>query len=203
MPCSESPIRGDQQVNGQCDHHLIRSDREFAGSLSTLLSNASITGSFIMRSTGWWNTFLGCCLVPLVDTIRYKVMRPRPPDEWVVPYSSIRNQEFITSGAEGSVFKAKLYGQTIAVKRVKNKDETEIKHLRQLKHHNIVRFIGVCTSPYCVLMEYCPNGTLSNLLKRRKNDIEPELIWEFAFQIGEQVFAFSFFRPAKSDAEIG
>ena len=182
MQCNVSPIRPDQQVN-QCDRHLIRNVIE-SGSFNNQLASASITTSFIMRSTSWWNAFLGC-LVPLVDTIRYRVVRPKPDDDWVVPFGLIHNQEFITSGAEGSVFRAKLNSQTIAVKRVKNKAETEIKHLKQLKHHNIVRFIGICTSPYCVLMEYCPNGTLSNLLKRQKNDIEPELIWEFAFQISK------------------
>lgn len=183
MQCSESPIRCDQQQVNQCDHHLIRSEVCESGNFNHQLTSTSFTNSFIMRSTSWWNKFLGCCLVPLVDTIRYKVLRPNPSDQWVVPFDLIHNQEFITSGAEGSVFKAKLHGQTIAVKRVKNKAETEIKHLKQLRHHNIVRFIGICTSPYCVLMEFCPNGTLSNLLKIRKNNIEPELIWEFAFQI--------------------
>ncbi|VDP40338.1 unnamed protein product [Heligmosomoides polygyrus] len=64
-------------------------------------------------------------------------------------------------------FRGVLNGQTVAVKKVKLKEETDIKHLRHLSHPNIIKFLGVCTQApcYCVVMEYCPNGQLGDILK--------------------------------------
>lgn len=44
------------------------------------------------------------------------------------------------SGAQGAVFLGKLHGQEVAVKKVRNIKETDIKHLRKLKHPNIITF---------------------------------------------------------------
>uniref|UniRef100_A0A0X3QET9 Protein kinase domain-containing protein n=1 Tax=Schistocephalus solidus TaxID=70667 RepID=A0A0X3QET9_SCHSO len=85
---------------------------------------------------------------------------------WEWPFEQISDLNFIGSGAQGVVFRGILNGQPIAVKKVQKQSETDIRHLRNLRHPNIVRFIGVCVqSPcYCVLMEYCPNGQLYDLL---------------------------------------
>jgi mitogen-activated protein kinase kinase kinase 13 len=44
------------------------------------------------------------------------------------------------SGAQGAVFKGKLRSQWVAVKKVRDVKETEIKHLRKLNHQNIIQF---------------------------------------------------------------
>lgn len=54
---------------------------------------------------------------------------------------------------------------------MREKCETEIRHLRKLNHKNIVAFKGVCTtsptsSSYCIVMEYCPYGQLCQYLKK-------------------------------------
>ena len=51
---------------------------------------------------------------------------------------------------------------------MREKCETEIRHLRKLNHKNIVAFKGVCTqgSHYCIVMEYCTYGQLCQFLKR-------------------------------------
>ncbi|KAH9395261.1 hypothetical protein TYRP_020823, partial [Tyrophagus putrescentiae] len=62
---------------------------------------------------------------------------------------------------------------------------TDIRHLRQISHPNIVAFRGVCsTSPscYCIVMELCPYGQLYELLKSGRQ-IPPGLIVEWARQI--------------------
>ena len=50
---------------------------------------------------------------------------------------------FLGAGAYGSVYKGKLNGEVVAVKKGQRKEETEIeteiKNLRHLNHENIVR----------------------------------------------------------------
>ena len=65
-------------------------------------------------------------------------------DDWEIPIDLIMNDlQFIGTGIEGSVFHGKLNGQDVACKRVKNKEETNIKHLRKLNHSNVVKFRGL------------------------------------------------------------
>ncbi|KAK6032854.1 kinase domain protein, partial [Ostertagia ostertagi] len=88
-------------------------------------------------------------------------------DDWEIPFEAITGLEWLGAGSQGAVFRGCLNGQTVAVKKVKLKEETEIKHLRHLNHPNIIKFIGVCTQApcYCLVMEYCPNGQLGDILK--------------------------------------
>ncbi|KAK6058843.1 kinase domain protein [Cooperia oncophora] len=88
-------------------------------------------------------------------------------DDWEIPFEAITGLEWLGAGSQGAVFRGCLNGQTVAVKKVKLKEETDIKHLRHLNHPNIIKFIGVCTQApcYCLVMEYCPNGQLGDILK--------------------------------------
>ena len=61
-------------------------------------------------------------------------------DDWEIPFDSIRDLEWLGSGAQGAVFKGRLRYETVAVKKVKDKKEADIRHLRQLHHPNIIRF---------------------------------------------------------------
>jgi len=60
-----------------------------------------------------------------------------------------------------------LGNEVVAVKKVKDLHETEIKHLRKLNHENIVKFRGVCVSApvYCIIMEFCPYGPLHQIIR--------------------------------------
>ncbi|VDO37586.1 unnamed protein product [Haemonchus placei] len=89
------------------------------------------------------------------------------PYDWEIPFEAITGLEWLGAGSQGAVFRGCLNGQTVAVKKVKLKEETDIKHLRHLNHPNIIKFIGVCTQApcYCLVMEYCPNGQLGDILK--------------------------------------
>ena len=74
---------------------------------------------------------------------------------------------FINFFLKGAVFSGKLGNEVVAVKKVRDVRETDIKHLRKLDHENIVKFKGICTqSPvFCIVMEYCPFGPLQEILK--------------------------------------
>ncbi|VDD86569.1 unnamed protein product [Enterobius vermicularis] len=107
-------------------------------------------------------------------------------DDWEIPFESISNLDWIAAGSQGAVFKGILNGEMIAVKKVKSKQETEIKHLLYLNHANVMKFYGVCTqSPcFCLLMEYCGKGQLFQLIQNGCK-IGKEQLCEWSRQIAD------------------
>ncbi|XP_054879827.1 mitogen-activated protein kinase kinase kinase 12-like isoform X1 [Poeciliopsis prolifica] len=105
-------------------------------------------------------------------------------EEWEVPFEEISDLQWVGSGAQGAVFLGKLHGQEVAVKKVRNIKETDIKHLRKLKHPNIITFKGICTQApcYCIIMEYCAQGQLYEVL-RAGRQITPSLLMDWAMGI--------------------
>ena len=77
-----------------------------------------------------------------------------------------------------------LNNEKVAVKKVREQRETEIRHLRKLNHPNIVKFMGVCSqSPYyCIIMEFCQFGHLYQFL-RTDNELNGQQMCDWAKQI--------------------
>ncbi|OZC12439.1 kinase domain protein [Onchocerca flexuosa] len=109
-----------------------------------------------------------------------------PVDNWEIPFETITHLEWLGSGSQGAVFSGQLNGRLVAVKKVKDKSETEIKHLQHLNHENLIKFIGVCTqSPcFCIVMEYCGQGQLYEVI-RSGHHIVKDTFGEWARQIGD------------------
>ena len=63
-----------------------------------------------------------------------------PADPWEVPFEEILDLQWVGSGAQGAVFLGRFHGEEVAVKKVRDLKETDIKHLRKLKHPNIITF---------------------------------------------------------------
>ncbi|GIY58812.1 mitogen-activated protein kinase kinase kinase 12 [Caerostris extrusa] len=105
-------------------------------------------------------------------------------DEWEIPFENIQDLQWVGSGAQGAVFLGEFEGELVAVKKVREKEETDIKHLRHLRHPNIVTFKGVCIqSPcFCIIMEFCPYGQLYEML-RSDRDIPPDKTLDWCKQI--------------------
>lgn len=137
-------------------------------------------------------------------------------EAWEVPFEEISDLQWVGSGAQGAVFLGKLHGQEVAVKKVRNIKETDIKHLRKLKHPNIITFKlvemtswlitsqelhsnmfclnilyillyslrGICTQApcYCIIMEYCAQGQLYEVLRAGRK-IHPSLLMDWAMGI--------------------
>uniref|UniRef100_A0A3B3Z0L2 Mitogen-activated protein kinase kinase kinase 12 n=1 Tax=Poecilia mexicana TaxID=48701 RepID=A0A3B3Z0L2_9TELE len=105
-------------------------------------------------------------------------------ESWEVPFEEISDLQWVGSGAQGAVFLGKLHGEEVAVKKVRDIKETEIKHLRKLKHPNIITFKGVCTQApcYCILMEYCAQGQLYEVLRAGRK-ITPSLLVDWSMGI--------------------
>ncbi|PIC54899.1 hypothetical protein B9Z55_003966 [Caenorhabditis nigoni] len=105
---------------------------------------------------------------------------------WEIPFDAISNLEWLGSGSQGAVFHGQYENRTVAVKKVNQLKETEIKHLRHLRHKNIIEFLGVCSkSPcYCIVMEYCPKGQLCTVL-RQKNLITRQMFSDWVKEIAD------------------
>ncbi|GMT26307.1 hypothetical protein PFISCL1PPCAC_17604, partial [Pristionchus fissidentatus] len=89
-------------------------------------------------------------------------------DEWEIDFGTIKDLEWLGSGSQGAVFSGTWNGSPVAVKKVKELKETEVEHLRQLEHPNIIKFLGVCRQApvFAIVMEYCTRGQLCEVLKK-------------------------------------
>lgn len=62
-------------------------------------------------------------------------------DPFDIPFESIKDLQWLGSGAQGAVFLGHYNGQPVAVKKVKSLAEVEdVKPLRKLNHVNLVAF---------------------------------------------------------------
>lgn len=59
---------------------------------------------------------------------------------WEINIDEINELQWIGSGAQGVVFLGKWKNQEVAIKKVRTQRDTDIKHLRDLDHKNIVKF---------------------------------------------------------------
>lgn len=112
---------------------------------------------------------------------------------------------YLSSGGQGAVFAGFLNKTRVAVKKVAELKDTDIIHLRKLNHPNIVkfkgvsfpkgfggvlmgsnlRFVQVCTQEpcFCIVMEFCPYGSLFDLIKNQKNVVTTNRVVSWAKQI--------------------
>ncbi|KAM9342177.1 mitogen-activated protein kinase kinase kinase 13 [Pholidichthys leucotaenia] len=124
------------------------------------------------------------CLRPVWNIIgktystEYKLQQQ---DMWEVPFEEISELQWLGSGAQGAVFLGKFRSEEVAIKKVREQKETDIKHLRKLKHPNIISFKGVCTQApcYCIIMEYCAQGQLYEVLRAGRK-VTPRLLVDWA-----------------------
>uniref|UniRef100_A0A8D0EAZ9 Mitogen-activated protein kinase kinase kinase n=1 Tax=Salvator merianae TaxID=96440 RepID=A0A8D0EAZ9_SALMN len=124
------------------------------------------------------------CLKPVWNIIGkaystdYKLQQQ---DTWEVPFEEISELQWLGSGAQGAVFLGKFRSEEVAIKKVREQSETDIKHLRKLKHPNIIAFKGVCTQApcYCIIMEYCAHGQLYEVLRAGRK-ITPRLLVDWS-----------------------
>ncbi|XP_031623248.1 mitogen-activated protein kinase kinase kinase 13-like isoform X2 [Contarinia nasturtii] len=111
----------------------------------------------INKPIGWMDGLLGCMrpVVSLLVKANSNDTKPKVIEDWEIQFESISNLEWLGSGAQGTVFSGYLRNEIVAVKKVRDYKETDIKHLRRLDHENIIKFKGVCTqSPvFCIIME--------------------------------------------------
>ncbi|XP_047134794.1 tyrosine-protein kinase ABL1 [Hydra vulgaris] len=139
----------------------------------------------------------------LVTNLRYPALKVDKPavygfspkdDEWEIPRMDIFMGQKLGGGQYGEVYKAeyKKYGVTVAVKTLKE-DQTDVEEflkeadmMKQIKHPNLVRLIGVCTheSPIYIITEYMPLGNLLEYLRQSdKADLPATTLLYMASQV--------------------
>jgi mitogen-activated protein kinase kinase kinase 13 len=107
-----------------------------------------------------------------------------------IPFEDLKDLQWVGSGAQGCVFKGTLNGELVAIKKVKSKEEANIRHLKRLNNPNLVKFKGVSLNSsdkfFCIIMEYCANGQLyTHLSKLSAEDkfLKPSLMIDWLRQI--------------------
>ena len=96
--------------------------------------------------------------------------------EFEIPFDELKNLQWLASGAQGCVFKGTFKSQEVAIKKVRSREETNIKHLKKLSHPNLVQFKGVSfdgEKVFCIVMEFCPFGQLYSYLNMTQQERAP------------------------------
>uniref|UniRef100_A0A182PB91 Mitogen-activated protein kinase kinase kinase dlk-1 n=1 Tax=Anopheles epiroticus TaxID=199890 RepID=A0A182PB91_9DIPT len=138
-------------------------------------------------SAGWMDGLFGCMrpVLSLIGKSHIMEMKNKQTEDWEIPYETITDMVWLGSGAQGAVFCGKLRNELVAVKKVRELKETDIRHLRKLDHDNIVKFKGVCTQApvFCIIMEYCAHGPLHKRLQDSGGIISPQQLVSWSQQI--------------------
>jgi len=113
----------------------------------------------------------------------------------VIDYGEIHVFEKVGSGHFSKVNRGEYRGMEVAVKKLrtkvyrKDKDKIlrafkqEISLLRELKHHNVIGMIGICTKPKCIVTEFLDNGSLHDFLRKPTCVVDIHLQTQFAMDI--------------------
>ncbi|XP_058126307.1 mitogen-activated protein kinase kinase kinase 13-A [Anopheles ziemanni] len=138
-------------------------------------------------ATSWMDGLFGCMrpVLSLIGKGHIMEMKSKQTEDWEIPYETITDMVWLGSGAQGAVFRGKWRHELVAVKKVREVKETDIKHLRKLDHENIVKFKGVCTQApaFCIIMEYCAHGPLHKKLQDSGGIISPQQLVSWSQQI--------------------
>lgn len=99
----------------------------------------------------------------------------------------------IGAGGFGKVYRGKYVGQEIAIKDYLKTSQhhhredfkKELKIISDLKHPNIVLYMGMCitTEKYILITEYLENGSLFDQIHRKKRNFDEEEQLGIAFSI--------------------
>ena len=110
--------------------------------------------------------------------------------------SEFEIEECIGQGSFGRVFRARWRRTEVAFKALGGKHgvlalsasdlealgrelEKEASLMAELRHPNIVQFLGICVSPPCLVTEFCARGSLTALLReaRESTTMAAQLSW--------------------------
>ncbi|KAK6927763.1 Serine-threonine/tyrosine-protein kinase, catalytic domain [Dillenia turbinata] len=105
-------------------------------------------------------------------------------DEWTIDLRKLNMGMAFAQGAFGKLYKGTYNGEDVAIKLLERPEkeqfmeqqfQQEVMMLANLKHPNIVRFIGACHKPivWCIVTEYAKGGSVRQFLMKRQNRAVP------------------------------
>ncbi|MCD7468328.1 Serine/threonine-protein kinase sty13 [Datura stramonium] len=129
------------------------------------------------------------------DALAQALIDPRFPtiglesyDEWTIDLRRLTMGQAFAQGAFGKLYKGTYNGEDVAIKLLERPEhdlerahfmeqqfQQEVMMLANLKHPNIVRFVGACRKPmvWCIVTEYAKGGSVRQFLMRRHNRAVP------------------------------
>ena len=122
--------------------------------------------------------------------------------QWEIDWNQITLLQRVGSGSFGDVYRGRLWGTEIAVKTLRTEElamdsanavlddlKKEVSILSQLRHPNVVLYIGACTSsPHiCICTEWCDRGSLSSILGDHSQHIDCQRMVSVAMGIAQGV----------------
>ncbi|KAJ4830798.1 Serine/threonine-protein kinase sty13 [Turnera subulata] len=129
------------------------------------------------------------------DALAHALMDPNFPtcgledyDEWTIDLRKLNMGPPFAQGAFGKLYRGTYNGEDVAIKILERPQndpdkaklmeqqfQQEVTMLANLKHPNIVRFIGACFKPmvWCIVTEYAKGGSVRQFLTKRQNRAVP------------------------------
>lgn len=117
---------------------------------------------------------------------------------WEIPFRDVTVLNKVGVGAFGEVFRARLWGTEVACKTLRTEQfkdadalledlKKEVSILSQLRHPNVVLYIGASTAPpnVAIMTEWCSRGSLYDVLHDYTVHINAKLIIEIATGIAQ------------------
>uniref|UniRef100_A0A1I7SFU4 Protein kinase domain-containing protein n=1 Tax=Bursaphelenchus xylophilus TaxID=6326 RepID=A0A1I7SFU4_BURXY len=98
------------------------------------------------------------------------------------------NKNYIGGGNQSSVFRGKWNGRYIALKKLNRASEVDIDKLVKLNHPNVIKTLGISSKEIypCIIMEYCEQGGLFDVLRRTHVDKKLFIDWSKGIAAGMQ-----------------
>ena len=122
--------------------------------------------------------------------------------QWEIDWDQITLIQRVGSGSFGDVYRGRLWGTEIAVKTLRTEEldmdsanevlddlKKEVSILSQLRHPNVVLYIGACTSaPHiAICTEWCDRGSLSSILSDHSQHMNCQRMVSVAMGIAQGV----------------